>query len=53
MMAWTPYAAISMMSAFGYAHIVPEFVFTSLAFFAKTSFVFNSAVYCFSNRQFR
>ena len=53
LLAWTPYAIISMVAAFGDVSAIPEVVFTWLAFFAKLSFMLNPIAYSFSNKHNR
>lgn len=45
LLAWTPYAIVSMQVAFTGADAVGDLMFKLLAFFAKTSFIFNPFVY--------
>ncbi|XP_056403432.1 opsin-5-like isoform X3 [Hyla sarda] len=44
-LAWTPYAVVAMLAAFGDANDVPPIVFALAAMFAKSSTLYNPVVY--------
>ncbi|KAG8197016.1 hypothetical protein JTE90_004288 [Oedothorax gibbosus] len=53
LVAWTPYAAVSLMVALGYGAMLGPISAVSPAIFAKTSVVYNPIVYFFFNTQIR
>lgn len=53
MFAWTPYSVICLWASFGDYHYIPSWCFTTLAFFAKTSFIINPYVYVGLNMTYR
>ncbi|KAM9364394.1 opsin-3 [Pholidichthys leucotaenia] len=53
LVCWTPYAIVSMMSAFGRKSIVSPTVAIIPSFFAKSSTAYNPLIYVFMSRKFR
>ncbi|XP_077425819.1 opsin 7, group member d isoform X2 [Vanacampus margaritifer] len=53
LVAWTPYAGVAMWSAFSDATRVPPSAFATAAVFAKSSTVYNPAVYLLCKPNFR
>ncbi|KAM4032722.1 opsin-5-like isoform 2-T3 [Anomaloglossus baeobatrachus] len=45
LLAWTPYAVVAMLAAFGDARFVPPIAFALAAVFAKSSTLYNPMVY--------
>ncbi|XP_073436693.1 opsin-5-like isoform X2 [Dendrobates tinctorius] len=45
LLAWTPYAVVALLAAFGDARFVPPIVFALAAVFAKSSTLYNPVVY--------
>nr|QEQ50488.1 xenopsin [Maritigrella crozieri] len=53
MIAWTPYAIVSMISSFGNPDVIPTMLTASLSTWAKASVVLDPSIYVFTNAQFR
>ncbi|XP_077369443.1 opsin 7, group member d [Festucalex cinctus] len=53
LVAWTPYASVAMWAAFSDATRVPPSAFATAALFAKSSTVYNPAVYLLCKPNFR
>ncbi|XP_054717316.1 rhodopsin-like [Uloborus diversus] len=51
--AWTPYAVVSLMASLGYRHLLGPVAAVCPAVFAKTSVIYNPIVYFFFNTQIR
>jgi hypothetical protein len=51
--AWTPYALVAMISAFVGSDIIPPMGALLPAIFAKTSMVWSTLFYIFSNKQIK
>ena len=52
-LAWTPYAVVSFLSAFGEAKSIPPLAATVSDIFAKSSIIYNPVVYFFRYKKFR
>ncbi|XP_051515819.1 opsin 7, group member b [Myxocyprinus asiaticus] len=53
LMAWSPYAVVSMWAAFGEPDLVPPIAFALAAMFAKSSTLYNPMVYLVFKPSFR
>nr|XP_043901165.1 opsin-3 isoform X3 [Solea senegalensis] len=53
LVCWTPYAAVSMVEAFGRQSVVSPTLAIIPSFFAKSSTAYNPLIYVFMSRKFR